>query len=238
MTDRQSFARSRLSSPTRHLNRIWIALTLATLIAGCNADDRDDAPSQRARESESTVETASQADKPTPQPSHHEQKPDPADAMRQLRHRTLTAKPAEFGIQETEEFPKVYGALAEFPIGDSTATIVSLCDGNASLYTTSTFGVIGGQSHETVRNAATAFVKATQAYCDDATTTTDFPYPKSDRVRFYLLTFSGTRFIDTDLASIEAGSNKYSGLFEKANDVLTQLRLMAEQSNVPNVRGR
>ncbi|CAN5355433.1 hypothetical protein BH11PLA2_BH11PLA2_19850 [soil metagenome] len=144
--------------------------------------------------------------------------------MRKLRLKALNASPADFGLKPTQEFPKVYGALAEFPMDEGTLTIVSLCDGNASLYTTGTFGVIGGFAHEPVRNAAATFVRAAQGFQDEAVTTNEFPYPKSDRVRFYLLTFDGVRFIDTDLASLEAGTNKYFTLFVKGNDVITELR--------------
>jgi hypothetical protein len=187
--------------------------------------DRNDAQSESAPNPATPADATKKADATMPP----QQNADPADAMRQLRLKMLTTNPTDFGIQVTAEFPKVYGALAEFLIGDNTVTVVSLCDGNASLYTTSTFGVIGGQAHETVRTAATAFVNAAQPYHDAAIATTEFPYPESGRVRFYLLTFSGVRVIDTDLASIEAGSNQYGGLFEKANNVLTELRMTTQK---------
>lgn len=149
--------------------------------------------------------------------------------MRKLRLRTLTAAPADFGLSRTREFPEVYGALAEFPMDDGTLTIVSLRDGNASLYTTGTFGVIGGHAHEPVRTAAGTLVRAAQDFCHEAVTTTEFPYPGAGRVRFYLLTFTGVRSIETDLASLEAGTNKYSVLFAKANDLITELRKIVEK---------
>lgn len=196
---------------------------LIAIFAGCSSNDRHCAQ----RETASNLETP--ADKTTEATMSQKQNADPSDAMRQLRLKMLTTNATEFGLQATAEFPYVYGALAEFPIGNNTATVLSLCDGNASLYTTSNFGVIGGQAHERVRTAATDFVNAAQAYHDVAIPTTEFPYPKSDRVRFYLLTFSGVRFIDTDLASIEADSNQYGLLFEKANNVLTELRLTTQR---------
>ncbi len=157
-------------------------------------------------------------------PIRQEPKGDPAEGMRKLRLKALTAAPADFGLKPTQEFPKVYGALAEFPMDEGTLTIVSLYDGNASLYTTGTFGVIGGFAHEPVRNAANSFVRAAQDFHHEAVTTNEYPYPNSDRVRFYLLTFDGVRFIDTDLASLETGTNKYFSLFAKGNDVITELR--------------
>jgi len=153
----------------------------------------------------------------------------PADAMRSLRMQMLTTPISEFGIKKNNEYPSVYGVLMEFPIGEDTATVVSLFDGNASLYTTSTFGVIGGFAHESVRTAATAFVQAAGQFHGDAISTKEFPYPGSDQVRFYLLTFSGVRVIETDLDSIETGRGKYTQLFDLGQNVLTQLRLTTQQ---------
>lgn len=124
---------------------------------------------------------------------------DAAATMRALRMQTLTTPASELGVEKSFEFPSVYGVLLEFAIGEDTATIVSLSDGNASLYTTSTFGVVGGFAHDNVRTAAIAFVKAAGEICDDAKPTTDYPYPNSNRVHFYLLTHSGVCVIDTDM---------------------------------------
>ena len=208
----------------RHL---YIVLAALPFVVACRGAGPEDASRDPAANPEAPAEATTETETTIAQPPA-DKRPDPTDAMRQLRQQMLTIDPAELGIQVTEEFPLVYGALAEFPIGDNTATIVSLCDGTASLYTTSTFGVIGGQAHERVRTAATAFVKEAAVHHDQATASSEFPYPSAGRVRFYLLTFSGVRVIDTDMASLEAGSNPYSELFGKANNVLTELRLISQ----------
>lgn len=211
------------------VRNFWFVLMLPTVLLGCYTSRIHDRPDVPSFNSSAATETFSYNEGNMTQPPAHQQRPDPTEAMRQLRQTMLSTNPTQFGILATEEFPSVYGVLAEFQIGGATATVVSLCDGNASLYTTSTFGIIGGHAHEAVRTAAIGFVKQMQAYHDDATNTAEFPYPKSDRVRFYLLTYSGVRYIDTDLKSIAAGNNKYSDLFESANKVLSELRLTTEQ---------
>jgi hypothetical protein len=152
-----------------------------------------------------------------------------ADAGRSLRRMMLTLPPKEIDISPSEEFPRVYGVLMDWPLDEVTATVFSASDGAASLYTTSTFGIIGGQGHESVRTAAKKFVKAADRFYDAATPTTEYPYPASDRVRFYLLTFDGVRVIDTDLASINNHTGKYAKLFGLAQDVLTELRQVSEK---------
>jgi len=104
-----------------------------------------------------------------------------------------------------------------------------MCEGHASLYTTSTFGVLGGIGHESVRSASTNFVAAAQAHFDEATATAEFPYPVADHVRFYLLGFDGVRVIDTEIASVERRGDECSALWSAGQQVLTELRLIAEK---------
>lgn len=150
--------------------------------------------------------------------------------MASLRRKAIITPPAELGIQPTDEYPRVYGIVMDWPIGDAhTASIVSLSDGTASLYTTSTFGVIGGIRHESVRAAAQRFVRTAESYYEDAIPVSDYAYPAEDRVRFYLATFRGVRMIEGDLASISSGQDRYSDLFGLGQGVLTELRLIAEK---------
>ena len=141
----------------------------------------------------------------------------------------LTTPARERGAKPTTEFPRVHAILMDWPIGDQVATVFSSATGAASLYTTSTFGIIGGEGHETVRAAATALVKASAQHLTAAAPTTEFPYPREGRVRFYFVTFDGVRVIDTDLATITSGTSKYSELFELGQAVLTELRRVVDK---------
>jgi len=71
-----------------------------------------------------------------------------------LRRMALSTPADNLGFKTDADFPIVYGVLTDWDIGGSVATIMSMRDGTASLYTTSEFGVIGGHSHERVRQAA------------------------------------------------------------------------------------
>jgi hypothetical protein len=139
----------------------------------------------------------------------------------------LTTAPGTIGQRPTPEFPRVYGVLMDWPVGEHVATLLSTSTGAASLYTTSTFGIIGGEGHEQVRTAAIAFVRAADRLFDSSTPTTTYPYPAAGHVRFYLLTFGGVRVVDTDLATIESGTNVYAEFFNLGQVVLTELRLTA-----------
>jgi hypothetical protein len=86
--------------------------------------------------------------------SHPIPKKNPADMGRALRQMMLTSAPEKSLTKPTAEFPRIYAVLTDWQIDEHIATIFSASTGDASLYTTSTFGIIGGQGHETVRNAA------------------------------------------------------------------------------------
>lgn len=153
------------------------------------------------------------------------------DAGRRLRMMMLATPPGEFAVVPSQEFPRIYGVLMDWPVGDGeVATVFSTSDGAASIYTTSSFGIIGGEAHEAVRAAARTLVRAADRFHDTAVPTTDYPYPASDRVRFYFLSFQGVRVIETDLASLVDGTNEFADLARLGHGVWTELRLIHEAS--------
>jgi len=158
-----------------------------------------------------------------------EPKKNPAEAGRELRRMMLTAPPGKIGAAPSKDFPRVYRILMDWPMDGETITVFSTSTGSASLYTTFSFGIIGGEFHDAVERAAKTFVRAADSHFDAAKPTTDYPYPAPDRVRFYLLTFEGVRGIDTDLASVTNGTGKYAELFMLGQTVLTELRLISEK---------
>jgi hypothetical protein len=180
--------------------------------------------------SSSRAQTQEQpASKPSAETTSPASKIRPEDVGRGLRQMFLTTPAEEIGGQPSKEFPRVYGILMDFPIRSEFATILSTSTGTASLYTTAKFGIIGGEGHESVKQAAKNFVQAAELNFDDSKPTSDYPYPASDRIRFYLLTFTGVRVIDDDFAAIENRTSKYTALFDMGQAVLTELRLVTEK---------
>ena len=148
--------------------------------------------------------------------------------MRDLRLTFLSTSAMSLGLSPTKEFPRVFRVAMDWPVGDDTATIISALDGSASLYTTSTLGIIGGDAHAAVRAAAQRFVTAAESHHDAATPTQSYPYPGKGKVRFYLRTFQDVRVIETDAASAYSATGAYSGLFRAGQAVMTELRKVVE----------
>lgn len=117
----------------------------------------------------------------------------------------------------------------DWPIQAGTITVVARATGDASIYTTGTFGVIGGIGHEGVRSAAKSCVKVAEKHYEDATPTREYPQPKAGRVRFYLVCYDGVRTIEVDEEAVSARKDKCSDLFQAAQHVITELRLITQQ---------
>jgi hypothetical protein len=153
-----------------------------------------------------------------------------AEVMRELRVKILSASASEMGLKPTQDYPRVFTALMDWPLGTNIISVYGSCSGDASIYSTSTFGVIGGIGHETVRNAAYQFVKIAEAHYDDAVPTKDFSYPKAGHIYFYLICFDGVRTIDVEEESLRTGKSKFSDLGNAAQNLIGQLRMITEKN--------
>jgi hypothetical protein len=141
----------------------------------------------------------------------------------------LTTPVSKLKFSSDSYFPTVYGVLTDWDIGAVVVTIMAMRDGTASLYTTSTFAVIGAHGHENIRKAAVRYVKLAEQYIDSSKAVTDFPYPKSNQVYFYILTYDGVRLCVGDELAIELGSDPTRHLFAAAQNVLTELRVITDK---------
>ncbi|HET7625415.1 MAG TPA: hypothetical protein VFM25_09120 [Verrucomicrobiae bacterium] len=163
----------------------------------------------------------SQTNNPTPKIN--------AEVMRELRTKVLTTLASDLKLKPTQDYPRVYTALMDWPLGTNIISVYGSCTGDASIYSTSTFGVIGGIGHESVRKAAYHFVKVAESHYDDAVLTKKFPYPKPGHIYFYLICFDGVRMIDVVEESLRAGKDKCSDLGNAAQQLITELRMIAEK---------
>lgn len=146
--------------------------------------------------------------------------------MKEMRLSWLS-RPLE--TTETKNPNEILAVLMEWPLGDCTATVLASSGGDASLYTTSTFGIIGGIGHESVRRAAVEFVRCADHFSGLASPTGSFPYPDGETLLFYLVTPSGVRAVSFSMKEIETEGSPARVLFAYGQKVLTELRLSTEQ---------
>ena len=142
-------------------------------------------------------------------------------AMKALRDRLLTSSPKEVGLSGEDATAKVWGVLMEMALPNGVATLVSVHDGTASLYTTSGGGILGGYS---ARNEAKQFVAEAEKHLKGMKLTKSFPYPEVGRLKFYVLTQDGVYTAEDAEKEVTRQGHALFPLFAAGNEVLTALR--------------
>ncbi len=146
-----------------------------------------------------------------------------------LRNQIFEATPEQIGLPATND-EKPYAIVMDIGMGGNTvATLVSVFDGNASMYLSTGGGVIGGYAHQAVRKAAMEFVAIGQNHFSKMKPVDSFPLPKLGNVRFYILTNKGKYSVEERLERIENEISDWGQLFYGGNKVITELRLTTKQ---------
>jgi hypothetical protein len=141
-----------------------------------------------------------------------------------LRNMVFNVTPDQLGLSLSNDKTEVYGVIMDWEMGGAVATTISYKSGDASMYTSTGGGVIGGGQHQNVNSAAKKLISLAQTYLDKAEKTDSTPLPQTDNVKFYFLTNKGIYVGQEVMANFENNSSKWLGLFEEANNVLTELR--------------
>jgi hypothetical protein len=153
----------------------------------------------------------------------------PAEMMREMRLKILNPA-SQMGLKPSKDYPRIAAVLMDWPMGTNVISVYGACTGDASIYTTATFGVLGGVGHEPVRRAAHELVKIGEGHFDAAVSTKDFPYPKPGNICFYLVCYEEVRKIEVDEDSLNNGSSKYSDLGAAAQKLITELRQIVQNN--------
>ncbi len=146
-----------------------------------------------------------------------------------MRAMALAITPEQLGLNLTNEKAKVYGVVMDWNTGQGIATFTAFQTGDASMYTSTGGGVIGGGYQENVKRATVAFVYKSQNYLNKATKTETTPLPEESSVKFYFLTNKGKFVGQEKMDKFDNNSSQWLELFEEANKVITELRLTTER---------
>ena len=142
-----------------------------------------------------------------------------------LRITALRQTIGSLGLDQVDfGFEKPYAAMMEFVMPAGTATLFCAATGDASLYTTRSFGILGGVAHHDVRAAARRFVKASEDCLIDMEEVFEFPGPRLGWNRFFTLTAGK---VLTAEASEESSASNFRLMQDAGDAVLTELRKVA-----------
>ena len=145
-----------------------------------------------------------------------------------LRNQAINVTPEQLQLQLDND-NDIYGLVMDWNMGDAIVTVISFKTGDASVYLSTGQAFIGGYAHETVINAAKQFVAEGEKYLSKATKTDNTEPTNENKVDFYFLTKSGKYYIEDDFGKIENETSELYGLFESANQVITEYRLITNK---------
>lgn len=202
---------------------LTLVAALLVLAAGCSAPRR-----AASQDNSAPRRGGSQDSKPEARaaPQGSGQSAGAESPVKELRNKLLTSKPEEVGLGGEDVRARVWGVLMDVALPAGVATLVSLRDGTASLYTSTGGGVLGGY---TAQAEAKAFVSAAESQLARMRPASSFPYPEAGRVKFYLLTRDGVFTAEAEMKELEERGHELSPLFYSADRVLTRLRLASEK---------
>ena len=152
----------------------------------------------------------------------------PEDAYMRLRYQALTTIAARLGLPGELKANDPYGVIMEMGIPKSVVTLAAFADGDARLYYKTGGGMVGGISHQSVRQAAQELVSLSRKVLGRMTKVTEYPLPGPDRVRFYVLTPRGIFTTEADRQRFGETASDLSTLFYKGQEVVTQMRQVQE----------
>ena len=145
-----------------------------------------------------------------------------------LRIQAINVTPDQLKLQLDND-NDIYGLVMDWNMGDAIVTVISFKTGDASVYLSTGQAFIGGYAHETVINAAKQFVEDGEKYLSKATKTENTEPTRENKVDFYFLTKSGKYYIEDNFEKIENKTSELFGLFESANQVITEYRLITDK---------
>jgi hypothetical protein len=145
-----------------------------------------------------------------------------------MRNMAFGVTEKELGIELKKDKTQIYGIIMDWSIDNGTATLISFISGDASLYLSSGGGMIGGVTHENVSNASKNFIQLSEKYLIKAKNVEITNLPNKNEIVFYFLTNKGKFEIKENMNNIENGKSEILELFEEANKVISELRIVTE----------
>ena len=143
----------------------------------------------------------------------------------ELRRMWLKGMPREINIEPMGE---VLGVLFDMSMSNGSASLAMTADGSTSLYFSGGGGIIGAGGHERVQMASSRLLRSVSERLELFEPAINHELPARGYFRFFVMTKGELLFADADQESTTAGTNKMSGLFRLADDVLTEVRLVDE----------
>lgn len=150
----------------------------------------------------------------------------PMEKYLSWRELWFNTKPEDLGLEFGSNNSTPFAVVMEIGIGDGAASIASSIVGDGTVYTSTGSGIFGsGQRYDSVSIASIHFVEVAADFIDKMELTTEYPLPKTDNIKFYVITPTGIYTAEeADWDTLGSGNHELSPLFLAGNDVMTAIR--------------
>lgn len=145
-----------------------------------------------------------------------------AEMIEGLRLQAFALTPQDIGV--AVESGEIFILVMDIGYPEAVASVVVSSAGDASIYFSTGGGVPGGIEHENVRLAVSAFLRQAAASRDSFAATSEYPYPVSGNVRFYLRTPEQTLFAEALERELREGAGALAPLYNAGQNVISELR--------------
>ena len=145
-----------------------------------------------------------------------------------LRSMVLEGTRANFGLGPGASPKQPFAVVTDWGDAQGATTIIAVADGSASVYPSSGAASIGGgQSHESIRNAALKTVELASAVQPLMHATTEFPLAPRGQVSFYVVTDSGVFTATASQEDLSGNRSPFSALGAGAQNIVAEYRRLA-----------
>jgi hypothetical protein len=145
----------------------------------------------------------------------------------ELRGRMFSGSRAAYGLAADPSRP--WGAVMEMGLENASVTVVAVEDGHASIYLSSGGGFLGGQSHQSIRQAAKNMVSTVSRFQGAMLPAAERPLPEDGQVIFYALCDSGILAASAPESELMSRQHAFTPLFAAAQEIITEYRLLQEK---------
>ena len=151
-----------------------------------------------------------------------------ASVFTEMRTVAFNIQPSELKITR-EKSKQIYGVFMETGYDDAVFSLRCFAEGSISIYFSNGGGIIGLGEHEAARKTGLDFIKETEKYLSKARQTSEYKLPNPGKTIFYMLTFDGVYSLESSEKELGTNASEFSSLFYKAQDVITQARIIDEK---------
>jgi hypothetical protein len=142
-----------------------------------------------------------------------------------LRSLALQGSRANFGLGPGSKPTQPYAVVTDWGTADGPTTVIAIADGSASVYPSDGNALIGGgQSHESIRNAALSTIAAADAAQPLMHATTTFPLAPRGQVDFYLVSDAGVFTASASQEDVRRQRGPFAELADSAQSIITEYR--------------